>query len=288
MQVSLHSSSILAPALQGSIDWSRSQSWRRSVGKIVPPVSAAPVGDLGVSDILLWAKQQFDFEPDELQARVLQSTARRGILKCSRQWGKSTVAALKALHTALRIEKATVLVMSPSGRQSKEFVGKVEEFVKAMGLQVKRNRGNDMSVELPNGSRIVGIPGVEATMRGYSAVDLLIVDEAARVMDRQYYAAGPCLAVKNGAMWLLSTPFGARGFFWKEWERQDSGWEKIAATAEECARISPEFLAMEKQRIGLEWYRQEYLCEFVGVEGGSFREEWIAAAMREGIHELLA
>lgn len=283
VQMRLHLSSNLEHEVWGRGKKS-SDRWLRKDSQ----VGAAEEARVGAPrDILQWAQEQFGFAPDDLQARVLESTARRGILKCSRQWGKSTVAALKALWTALQTPKATVLVMSPSGRQSKEFVGKVEEFVKAMGLKIKRNRGNDMSVELPNGSRIVGIPGVEATMRGYSAVDLLIIDEAARVLDRQYYAAGPCLAVKNGALWLLSTPFGARGFFWKEWERPDGEWEKIAATAEECARIAPEFLEMEKRRMGEEWYRQEYLCEFVGVEGGSFREEWIEAAMREGIHELV-
>jgi hypothetical protein len=239
------------------------------------------------TEVLAWAREKFGFEADAVQARVLKSSAKRGILNCTRQWGKSTVTALKALWTALETPKATVLVMSPSGRQSREFVGKVEEFVRTLGLEVKRDRGNAMSVSLPNGSRIVGVPGVEATMRGYSAVDLLIFDEAARVMDRQYFAAGPSLAVKNGALWLLSTPFGARGFFWKEWEQGGAVWERVSVKATDCARISPEFLELEKKRMGLDWFRQEYGCEFVGVEGGAFREEWIQAAMGEDIDELV-
>ena len=42
--------------------------------------------------------------------------------------------------------------------------------------------------QLPNGSRIVGLPGREATGRGVSAVNLLLTDEAARVSDELYNA----------------------------------------------------------------------------------------------------
>ena len=42
---------------------------------------------------------------------------------------------------------------------------------------------------LPNGSRIVGLPGTEATVRGFSAVSLLLIDEASRVVDEMYQSA---------------------------------------------------------------------------------------------------
>ncbi len=35
-----------------------------------------------------------------------------------------------------------------------------------------------MSLQLPNGSRIVGLPGVENAVRGFSAVSLMLIDEA--------------------------------------------------------------------------------------------------------------
>jgi hypothetical protein len=40
-----------------------------------------------------------------------------------------------------------------------------------------------MSLLLPNRSRIVGLPGNEVTVRGFSAVSLMLIDEAARVSD---------------------------------------------------------------------------------------------------------
>ena len=70
-----------------------------------------------------------------------------------------------------------------------------------------------LSIELETGSRIVSLPGREATIRGFSGVHLLVVDEAARVADELYQAVRPMLAVSGGRIVLLGTPFGKRGFF---------------------------------------------------------------------------
>ena len=40
---------------------------------------------------------------------------------------------------------------------------------------------NKASLLFPNGSRIVALPGTEKTVRGFSKVSLLMIDEAARV-----------------------------------------------------------------------------------------------------------
>lgn len=114
-----------------------------------------------------------DFVPDDAQARVLNSDARRVLLCCSRQFGKSTTAALLAARTALATPKATIVCVSPTLRQSGELIRKVREF---LGIQ-----SSGLNLQLPNGSRILAAPARQATVRGYSAVNLLIVDEAAQV-----------------------------------------------------------------------------------------------------------
>jgi hypothetical protein len=48
-----------------------------------------------------------------------------------------------------------------------------------------------MSLAFANGSRIVGVPGLEKTVRGFSAVSMLLIDEAARVEDEMYHALRP-------------------------------------------------------------------------------------------------
>src|ERR1035437_11088243 len=93
-----------------------------------------------------------------------------------------------------------------------------------------------MSLVMPNGSRIVGLPGTEPTIRGFSAVSLLLVDEASRVSDEAYLAVRPALATSDGALWLMSTPWGKRGFFYEAGTNGGPEWERILAPATECAR----------------------------------------------------
>jgi hypothetical protein len=71
------------------------------------------------------------------------------------------------------------------------------------------------------------------------------------------------LAVSGGRIILLSTPFGKRGFFYKEWSEGGAEWRRVKITANDCPRISKDWLEQERRTIGDWWFSQEYLCEFV-------------------------
>jgi hypothetical protein len=153
------------------------------------------------ADAVEFAWTRFGFEADERQAEVLRSEAKRGILNCTRQWGKSTVSAAKAVHRAFTRPKSLVLVASPSYRQSGEFVRKASEMVSMLDIRPRGDGDNDVSLLFPNGSRIVGLPGIEGKVRGFSAVSMLLIDEASRVDEAMYRALRPMLAVGNGDLW---------------------------------------------------------------------------------------
>ena len=188
-----------------------------------------------------FARTRLGFVADERQAAVLDSRAKRGILNCTRQWGKSTVPAAKAVHRAWTRPGSLVLVASPSERQSGEFVRKAAGFLGRLGVKRKGDGDNATSLALPNGWRIVGLPGTEGTVRGFSAVSMLLIDEAARVEDATYKSLRPMLAVGDGDLWVMSTPWGKRGFFYELWEHGGDGWERHMAPATECARIPARF-----------------------------------------------
>ena len=101
-----------------------------------------------------------------------------------------------------------------------------------------------------------------------------------------YDALRPMLAVSDGAMWLMSTPNGKRGFFYEVWEHGGAGWERVRATAEECARIPASFLAEERGRLGARLFRQEYLCEFEESAAGLFSREAIERAFTDEVEVL--
>jgi hypothetical protein len=98
-----------------------------------------------------------------------------------------------------------------------------------------------------------------------------------------YNSLRPTLATTNGAIWLLSTPQGRRGFFYDSWE--SNSWTKFEATALECPRISPEFLDEERRLHGAAFFKREYLCDF-GYAGESYFDiEGLDAACEAGRHE---
>jgi len=175
-----------------------------------------------------------------------------------------------ALHEVLFRPKSLVLLLSPSLRQSQELFRKVTDFRNRLGEPVPVAEESALRVEFPNGSRIVALPGTEETVRGFSGVRLLVVDEAARVADPLYFSIRPMLAVSGGRMVCLTTPSGKRGFFYEEWTG-DGPWDRIKASARECPRISEKFLQEERASLGEWWYQQEYECSFSDTTDQFFR-----------------
>jgi hypothetical protein len=183
--------------------------------------------------------------------------------------------------------KSLVLLLSPSQRQSQELYRKCADGWKALGSPVPTVTESALRVEFANGSRILSLPGKDdASIRGYSAPRLVLIDEASRVADSLYMACRPMMATAaDGQLLALSTPFGKRGWFYEAW--QGSGqWQRIKVTADQCRRIAPEFLADERESLGERWYAQEYLCSFEDMIGAVFRSEDIEDAFDESVTPL--
>jgi len=236
-------------------------------------------------DPVAWARSA-GFVAYPWQEGVLRSNGKGLLLNCSRQSGKSTVAALLALHGALYSPGSLSLLLSPALRQSSELFRKVIEAYRQIPEPVATVAESALRLELVNGSRIIALPGREMTVRGYSGVSLLVVDEASRVESDLYFALRPMLAVSNGRLVALSTPKGRRGWWHEVWAEGGDRWERVKVTASECPRISAEFLAEEKRSMPLAWYRSEYLCEFIDPVGAVFAYEDIRAAITYEVEPL--
>ena len=226
-------------------------------------------------------------EPDPWQARLLRSPAKQILVNCSRQSGKSTTTAALALHTALYEERALVLLLSRALRQSQELFRKCLDIYHALGAQVAEPEAESaLRLELPNGSRIVSLPGTEGTVRSYSGVKLLVIDEASRVEDALYLSVLPMLAVSGGRTVLLSSPFGTRGFFFEEYKRREK-WDYYEVPATECPRIAPEFLEDMHETMGWYWFEQEFMCKFLDSETAAFRSEDIERIIKPQVEQWL-
>ncbi|MFN0165799.1 MAG: hypothetical protein ACKV22_05145 [Bryobacteraceae bacterium] len=162
------------------------------------------------SDPVAFATDLLDFVPDPEQARFLASTHPRRVLNCTRQWGKSTVSAVLAVHRlAFGPPGNLTLIVATTLRQSSELIRKAVSFLRRLDFSPRGDGHNAQSLALPNRSRIVAVPGTEDTIRGFSAVDLLLLDEAARIPDALYYSVRPMLAASSGVILAMRRPPGA-------------------------------------------------------------------------------
>jgi hypothetical protein len=204
------------------------------------------------------------------------------VLICaSRQCGKSLVAAGLALRQALLQPGSLILLLSRSLRQSSElFRAKVLMLYTRLGRPLPAVQESALQLSLSNGSRIISLPGKsDETLVGYSAVNLLVIDEAARVPDSLYYAVRPMLAVSKGKLVCLSSAYAKQGFFYEEWQGGEGRWRREKVMATECARIGKDFLDEELAAMGRRLFSREYECEFMAADDAVFDPGAVARAM---------
>lgn len=214
-------------------------------------------------DYLLAQKPQLlmekaGYKPDDWQVDLLMGDWTQLLTLCSRQAGKSQIAAAVALLTAIMEAPATVLIVSRALRQAVELFRKVKqlylamqtdvipassswlplvgkeleeeddkEFLKQELKRLQLGEGEELvmdsvlQMEMKNGSRIICLPASADTIVGFSSISLLILDEAARIPDVVYHELTPMLGVAKGRRICLSTPKGKRGWFWEENKRYE-------------------------------------------------------------------
>lgn len=222
---------------------------------------------------------------DPWQRDLLRSDAHRVLMLCSRQSGKSTVAALHAIQVATSQPGALVLLVSPSQRQSAELFRSLMVLFRQLKDAPTIRAESVLRLELENGSRIVALPGASDSIRGYSSADLICCDEAARIDDNLLAAIRPMLAVKNGALIMLTTPAGKRGAFYEAWIG-DPSWQRVKVGADQCPRISKEFLAEELRELGALQFSEEYGLEFLEDTTAVFSMESFDHCISHDVKEL--
>jgi hypothetical protein len=209
------------------------------------------------------------------------------------------VTAAKVLESAQHISGFMAIVLGPSQRQAAEWFKKFRDFRDNQPQVPRLMVDNNLSCEFSNGSRVIALPSTEATVRGFSRVNLLVMDEAARIPDDLYRAVRPMLAVSGGQLILLTTPFGKRGFFWEAWDKgkgrdweaqggEMGEWLRYTVPWQLCPRITPEFIAEERAESGELWVQQEYECQFNELLGRMFGYDLIRSALTDDIEPLFA
>mgnify|MGYP000282918183 CR=1 FL=1 len=213
------------------------------------------------------------FKPFPYQERLLKDPSKRIVACWGRQTGKSTTAALKALHFAFTGSGRTVLIISPSLRQSELMFEKIRALIEAeveLGPG-ERARPLEDSVEslsrkrlvLTNASKVIPLPCSPERVRGFSA-HMVVIDEASFVPEELITSVVmPMLAATDGRIIMLGTPWSRDHIFYRAFSGQLPGWSVHHVPSTECPLIRPDFLEEQKMTMPEADFRREYLAEFV-------------------------
>lgn len=226
--------------------------------------------------------EHIGIEPDGWQADVLRNPARQMLLACARQVGKSTACALLAAHEAVARPNGLVILIAPSQRQSGELFRTTLDMLRRSGLE-RVTAESAQRCELANGSRIVALPGSSETIRGLAGARLAVVDEAAFTPPELYAAILPMLATANGRLILASSPAGTVGYFAEQWRTGGDVWQRVKVRADQCSRISSEFLERQRLMLTAQQYAAEFEAEFVEGAGAVFRADDLARLQTEPV-----
>lgn len=170
--------------------------------------------------------------------------------------------AWKASWFAFTNAETTVLIVSPSQRQSGIIFRKIRKFVRGSKLlrgSIARMTWSE--IELTNGSLIVSLPSGDDgdKIRGYTA-ELLIADEAA-FMKEPVFNAIEDSTIRGGRRVYISTPFGIKNRFYKMWN--DPDWSKHHVSCLDCPDISEKEIERKRREKTYIEFEQEVMGEFV-------------------------
>jgi len=241
--------------------------------------------------------EQSEIILDDWQEEVLNYKG-HFLLCTGRRVGKTYIMARKACKRMLEKEKTKIVIASLTEDQAKLIIVMILEYLEKHHKKMiakGKNKPTQSKIVLTNGSsalaRPVGTTG--DALRGFEG-DVLILDEVSRFNELIMTAATPILLTRGGEIWLCSTPFGKKGYFWECFQNKNNRFKIFHKSSEEVInnrRISSgwtetqraealRFLEEERKDKSALVYGQEYLGLFLDELRQYFSDELIAGCCR--------
>ena len=112
-----------------------------------------------LTDEVEFARRILNFDPYPYQEEFLKDRSLLIAACCGRQVGKTTLAAIKALHYALAKDSTRVLIVSAGLRQSMILFERILDFIDAaLPVKVLTTEKTRTKLKFANGSEIVALP----------------------------------------------------------------------------------------------------------------------------------
>jgi hypothetical protein len=221
-------------------------------------------------DPITFARNFLNFEAFPYQEEFLRDESPLIAACCGRQVGKTTLAAIKALHYTLANQSVRTLIVSAGLRQSMILFGKIQRFaensIPAKKLMTYQSR---TKIGFANLSEVVALPcGRDgSTLRGYTA-DMAILDEAnfipRLVIDS---VIRPTMITRPHAkLIMISTPWVRDHPFYEAISKPELGFKTYTWPSSISPLITPAKLELERKTLGEYDFNREYNAAFIDDE----------------------
>jgi len=233
-------------------------------------------------DPAIFARRLLDFRPTKYQEDLLKDRKKRIVARFSRQAGKTTTIAVRAIWFATVHPKTVTLIVAPSMRQSMIMMDRIQGFLMGMPRKIRQRIIAKMQrtvIWFRNGSQIVALPNSPHLLRGYYAHQV-ITDEGAFFREDElvfYNVLYPMLATTDGQLIVSSTPWGKNTVFYKM--NNDPSFSRHVITVEDVVKarlIKRSFVDEMRRQLPPERFRREFLSEFVEDADAYFPQDLIA------------
>ena len=228
------------------------------------------------------------------QDLIINDKSRHVMFCAGRQIGKTIMLCVKALHHALFVENALIVIVSRSEPQAIYLLDQIKRMMLRSDIPFASLIGeveNRMELEIKRSdehiSKIMCMPATERG-RGYSPT-LLLLDEIAyweapnKETDATYLYQSiyePSISATRdrkhefltmGQIVACSSPNGQQGIFWNMWNDDRFSKYKFSWLIKP-GRTVQEYEALKKTMPAMR-FESEYAAEFITMEGG-FITEW--------------
>jgi len=220
-----------------------------------------------------FAQKVLKIKPFPYQTKLLLDESKRLVACMGRQSGKTTTIALKAIKFAVANKAVTILITSPSLRQSMIMFNRIINIISTSQLRLRVTRATRTTIQFDNKSEIIALPASENMLRGYTA-HMIICDEAAFMPEELITnIIFPMISSTQGYAIFLSTPWGRNHFFYRAFMNPDYSVHRVRSR--ENPLITPEFLEEMRHNMTEEAFQMEYEAQFVEAANSFFQQDLI-------------
>lgn len=222
-------------------------------------------------------------EPHDGQRHVLMNRRRFSVVVCGRRFGKTVMALVILLISALSKPNSLYWYIAPTYKQARTIAWRL--LMRAINLFPKHYRDriivekNDLAVEFPNGGRIELKGAQDPDSLVGSGLDGVVLDEYAKdiygTSPIWEEAILPALADKMGWAMFISTPNGYNHFYELydyAMQGKDDEWVAFRQPTSSNPWIPRRELANARKRMGEFLFLQEFEAQFNKRSGLVYKE----------------